>query len=264
MKTRSLLEICNNVALQLRFDQFTNVIGNTSKNASTVLLAVKQGLERDVFWHHPWAVLRRTSYFSFSANKGYYVLQTDFDHIINDTAWDLARGVPAVGPLDAVQWASVVSQESPFESVTFTIRGYEPASIDPGGGGRSVVGTGGTGLVPYQLAVFVYPTPSVPSAGPALRFEYISSEKVRASNGTAKSSFTADTDIPILDPDLVEHAGYVRALRLLGLQFADEMSELQEAMKVVSRRDGGFVRMQGHREARTFAVNTPNHYPTSR
>jgi hypothetical protein len=86
-------------------------------------------------------------------------------------------------------------------------------------------------------------------------FEYISSEKVRGSNGAAKTSFTNDTDVPMLDVDLVEQAGYVRALRLLGLGFADEMNELQEALKVVSRRDGGFMRMSGHREgATTYAL----------
>lgn len=270
MKTRSLLEICNNVATQLRFETFTNVIGNTSRNAQLVLLAVRQGLERDVFWHHPWAILRRTAYISFSANKSYYILAPDFDHVVNDTAWDIISKSPAVGPLDPVQWASVLAQQEPFGTVTFTIRGYEPATIVPAPGPNPgnqdpalTGGARGTGnsKTPYQLAVFIYPAPEANSAGPALMFEYISNECIVGTNGAAKTKFTADADVPVLDADLVEHAGYVRALRMLGLQFADEASELQEAMRVVSRRDGGYVRMQGHREARAYSLNTPNHYP---
>lgn len=251
MRTRTLLEICNNIAVQLRFATFTEVIGNDDKNAVTILLAVRQGMFRDVMKHHPWSILRREYSVAFAANRNYYVLPANFSHVVNDTSWDLQRNEPALGPLGSTQWMMLKNiEEASSRPVSFTIKGWEPGSSP---------GAPDTGK--YQLAVYIYPTPSVNSSGRALTFEYISDRVVSAANGSPKTDFATDNDSPVLDPDLVEHAGYVRALRLLGLRFDDEAEELAASLKTLSRRDGGALRMSasGHSLNRRDNLNIPGH-----
>ena len=179
-----------------------------------------------------------------------------FDHVINDTAWDVVRQRYAIGPLDPVDWAQVIGSGTPFpDAITFTVAGYESAG--------GVIG-GSASKIAYQQAIYVYPEPQSNSPGPALTIWYVSNEKVAGPDSLAKTDITADGDMPVLDADLVEHAAYVRCLRILGLGFADEMAELEANLKTVARRDGGRTRMNMAEATGLPYPNTPGHYPAFR
>ena len=250
METRTFLEICNDVAIQLRFDPIQSVSGNTDKNAVFVSLAVRQGLRRDVFWAHPWAILRREGGVAYQTNLAHYLLPSDFDHILNDTAWDAIRKLPAIGPLDPFEWEILKrSGDGPkVDAVAFTIAGPPAVSF------------GTVGPTSYRSYIHIDPVPTAKSSGPGMTYAYISEEIVVSSAGVRKNDFTADSDVPVLDASLVEHAGYVRGLRMLGLGFADEMRELQAAIKVVARRDGGRARMSASGgRGKILLSNTPGY-----
>ena len=260
----TFLEICNNVLIQLRFDPLESVIGNTDRNARFVELAVNQGLTRDVSWHHPWSSLRRYQTVLFRNGKFVYSLPDDFDHIVNDTAWDLKRRAPAIGPLNQFEWSRLTGRSgNDRESnvgksrVRFTITsGAQTGSLTPSPG----VPTTETGDV-----LVVFPTPTENDTKPSLSYSYVSNQVVLQSNGKFSTKFLNDSDVPVLDADLVEHAGYVRGLRMLGLNFADEMAELQAALKSKGREDGGRQRIinMGTNRRHVLYANTPGYTPQS-
>ena len=249
MKTRTFLEICNNVAIELRFEKFVSVVSNEDKNAEFVGLMVQQGIERDVASYHPWASLRRQAGVPFSAGRDIYGLPDDFDYIINNTAWDTVKQAPAEGPMDPVDWSALkgsTSLASSIRTITFTILG-----------GTNAVGALQPGNV-QQMAVL--PVPAQATSGPAITYMYVSEDRVLDASGKLKPWFTDDADIPLFDADLVELAGLVRALRSLGLRFADQMDELQAKLKSEARRDGGrrTATVAGH-VGKVLMSSTPGH-----
>lgn len=72
--------------------------------------------------------------------------------------------------------------------------------------------------------MFIHP---VPSAAETLVFEYITAEWCADSSDVGQTAWAADTDVPILDSDLLTLDTVVRYKRQNGLDFASEADELQ-------------------------------------
>lgn len=108
---------------------------------------------------------------SFSFTKAKYSIPSDYDRQINRTHWDKGRHWEMLGPVTPQQWEWLLS-------------GY--------------ISTGPR--IRYRLFGGYVQLWPAPGAGSVLGFEYVSNAWAADATGTAKSSFTADTDTCIF-PD---------------------------------------------------------------
>lgn len=79
-----------------------------------------------------------------------------------------------------------------------------------------------------------------PQSGEQVRFEYVCNTPVRAADGTLKQRFTADTDEPLLDDELVLQETLWRYQRLLGLPtWQDARAECQSYRRSLEGQESG-------------------------
>jgi hypothetical protein len=101
-----------------------------------------------------------------------YTLATDFWSYVPGTLWPVSSGRPADLPVTVTDWAMLRAGIG-FSSIAFNCRIYND-----------------------KLQV------QNPEADYVLQYEYISKNAVTSSGGTAQETFSADTDLCILDEEL--------------------------------------------------------------
>lgn len=145
-----------------------------------------------------------------------YPLPSDFKRPVDNTMWDRSRFWSMRGPQSPQQWqlfkSSVIGRASIQRRFRFRYTaGAQVFSIDP------------------------VPTDN----GSALVFEYVSTSWCQSAGGTPQSQWLADTDIGILDEDLIELGVRWRMLRRLGLAYSEELDEYERAVGQALASDGG-------------------------
>ena len=102
---------------------------------------------------------------------------------------------------------------------------------------------------------FVDPTPV--AAGEDLIFEYISENWLTEAAGTTGADvWAADTDVAILDEDLITMGVIWRFLRARGLAFETQLAEYEREAAQAIARDGGAPAL--HTARRTFTLPAGN------
>lgn len=98
------------------------------------------------------------------------------------------------------------------------------------------------------------------TAGETLVIEYVSSSWCQKSDGTAQSAWAADTDVARLDEELIELGVMWRFLRSLGLSYADEWQEWDDAVGLAIAQDQPLETIQiagvGEKEDPALEANT--------
>jgi len=123
----------------------------------------------------PWHVLRKEQ--TFTAVTGETqpgVLPADLDRIIPETLWDRTYRRLISGAIPAIQWQSM------------------KATLPAGGFDRWFTLRG--------TAILIYPSMA---GGEACAFEYVSKAFCTSAGGTAQTDWAADTDVPLLDEELL-------------------------------------------------------------
>jgi len=193
----SLLTICTNAADEVGVERPSSVIGNPSATAQKLLrYANKAG--NSLMKSDPWQVLRKERTFSaVGAETQASIFPADFDRIVKETFWN--RSLPALvsGPVTATQW-----------------QGLKATTYD-----------GGPKFAYRGDAILLIPAPS---AGQTLSFEYVSNLWCKSASGTGQAAFAADTDVGVLDEELI-----LRFLKVIYL--TDE--GLPNGMATVEARD---------------------------
>lgn len=111
---------------------------------------------------------------TFTLGKVKYAMPSDYDRKIDRTDWDKTKHWEMLGPETAQQWEWLLS-------------GY--------------ISTGPR--IRYRILGGYYQIWPMVTSGDTLGFEYVSNAWAADSGGTAKSSFTADTDACIFPPRLM-------------------------------------------------------------
>lgn len=155
---------------------------------------------------------------SFTFGQSGYALPSDFERPIDNTMWDRSRFWSMRGPLSPQQWqlykSSVIGQASIQRRFRFRrISGANRFSIDP------------------------VPTDN----GSALVYEYVSNAwcQSAASPPVPQTTWQADTDTGILDEWLIQLGVRWRALRRLGMSYAEELDEYERQVDKAVAHDGG-------------------------
>lgn len=142
---------------------------------------------------------------------------SDFNFYVNDTMWNRTTDRQIMGPVSAAQWQA-------FQAVGLL------ASPDAYFRFR---GTGTDSLL-------IYPTPT---AGQTAAYEYCSDQWCESAAGTDQSAFAVDTDVGILDEELITLGVVWRFLQAKGFDYAEPFRTYEmEVLKAIGR-DGGKARI---------------------
>lgn len=152
----------------------------------------------------------------FTFGQSDYPLPSDFQRPVDNTMWDRSRFWSMRGPQSPQQWqlykSSVIGRASIQRRFRFRrINGNMVFSIDP------------------------VPTDN----GSALVFEYVSNAWCESATGTPQNQWEADTDIGILDEDLLMLGTRWRVYARLGFAYQSELDEYEREVSKAMAADGG-------------------------
>lgn len=212
----SALTIIQDTFDEVGFPRPSSVVSNTDQLARQSL-ALLNRTGKELARDHDWKVLVREHSFSTAAGTADYALPSDFDHFIDDTAWNRTDTETLQGPLSAQSWQRIKS----FGSGT------------SGQGWRVKRSTSGA----ITNRFVIDPTPT---AIETLVFEYVSTSWLTDTLGTTgKAAVTVDTDLPLLPEHLLIMGLRWRVLAAKGLEYGDQLAEFQASVRREMGRDGG-------------------------
>lgn len=172
----TLLTICNAIADYTSGPRPASIAGNTNPDAQTYLRIVNK-VGKKLMKIYPWNILRKENTFTAPGTETLVAaasMPSDFDRFIPESFWDRSTSVLLSGPISAQEWAGLKASSYTGDNPKFTYRG---------------------GII---LAI-----PTV-SSGDSMAFEYISSKYLTdAAGATPKVAFTVDTDVALLDEELI-------------------------------------------------------------
>jgi hypothetical protein len=203
----SLLTICQNAAIRLGLPKPLNVIGSSDENTRR-LLAVAQEEGQDLAYRTDWNKLVLEANFTTDGSSSYdlSVIAPAYDYMVNSVIWNRTDREPVVyiNPDNYQQekaWG-VLTVNNKFRFV----------------GGALIL------------------EPAVASSQ-NLVFEYMSRAFCKSASGTAQTSWLADTDIGVLDEEVMTLGVIWRFRRLIGFDFAPDLSTYERRVQFSLGRD---------------------------
>lgn len=209
----SLLTVAQAVAEEVGLPAPTAVIGSTDKTAKLLLRLINRAGKR--LAKKNWTVLQKEYTFSTADGTADYALPSDFDRLLDMTAWDRSLYWSLRGPTGPALWQVRKS-------------GLVAPSIRKG-----------FRIKPSTRVNRFYLDPT-PSSIASMVFEYASDQWVKnAANDTGKSAYALDTDVAILSEELIELEVIWRLLNRKGFAYEEERQEAKDAIDLAFAEDGG-------------------------
>lgn len=185
-----------------------SVVGGSDQNVRTMLgIANREG--RELAKRFDWQVLQATHTFLSVAAEEQDAIPADFARFIDESFWNRSQNRPVLGPTSPEEWEELSATSAP--AVTDYWRRY-------------------------GNLIFIKGTPT---AGETYAYGYVSKNWVYADDGTLKSSFTLDTDIPLLDDELITLGVIWRFARSRGLDYSEDRQTYERAVSRAMASDGG-------------------------
>lgn len=221
----TLLSMCQQVARETGYSVPTTVIGNNDLIVAKLLASAQtegrmlaDGKISDKYGNvialHDWTALTKEQTFSTAAGTASYAMATvfsdgDFKRFVNDTWWDRSdnREMQLIG---AETWQ------------------YYKSGIVGSAGIRTKFRKRGTNLI-------LEPTPS---AIHTLAVEYVSKNWCMAAGGASQSAWAADSDVGILDEDIMVLGIKWRFLKSMKAFYAEEKKEYEDTLVSAMGSDG--------------------------
>ncbi len=232
----TLLELIQQAARELKLQVPSTVIGNTDPNIQQLLSFLE--LEgKELRREFNWPRLRKEVSFTLVDGTANYALPTDWDSFIQDTGWDQSNRYPLFGPYSAEEWQTIKrSGISSSLRKGFTIKGAADSEfyLDPTPSSSTA---GQIVSLEYISRNWIRPV-AWSSGGNVTLGDYVWNNGVMyeatsggvfsasapthttgsASNGTATldvstdlyETFSVDTDVPLLDQELLKLGAKVR------------------------------------------------------
>lgn len=210
----SLLTIIQNSCAEVGVSTPSSVIGNTDANVVQMLSL----LNREGKWlarGYDWQILRKEGSFTTAATNVQIsdltsfvdtsaASVTDFDRFVPKTLWDRTASEQIGEPLTAARYQGDLANVTTGVRYRYVIRGN---------------------------ALYFSP---VPPASHSVYFEYFKKHWCASSGGTGKVAFTVDTDVGILDEDMLTQGLVVRFLKAKGLDYAEEFRRYEHLISVLT------------------------------
>jgi|TARA_R110000803_G_scaffold20541_4_gene52757 hypothetical protein len=158
-----------------------------------------------------WQILTKEKTFTSVATETQTstILEADFDRFIPETFWDRTDSFLMTGPTTAKEWQNL-----------------------------KATSYNNTGARKFRLrgdSILIIP---VPTAGLSYAYEYISTKWVDiAATGTPKVAFTIDTDVPLLNPELLTLGIIYEYLEGDGLPSVSAAKAYLDMFKLLAKND---------------------------
>lgn len=204
----TLLSIVQNAADILAVTRPSSAVTANDTTARVLLVcAQREGKALSRRW--TWAALTKSNTFTSTATEVQTgAIPSDFDRMLADSFFNRTIKRPVRGPLTAQEWET---QKALTAAVLFDAYRI------------------------YDGELHMYPTPS---AGWTYAFGYVSNKWCESSGGTAQAEWAADSDVALLDEELMTLGVIWRFKQSRGLDFAaDQMLYEREVMQA-TQRDG--------------------------
>lgn len=207
----TILSMVQNACRIMDLESPSTVIGNTSQSHVAVLLGLANQEGKELARRAAWSILTKIQTFtSLASEEQTGMLPSDFDRMIPETFYNRTRKRQVLGPLSAQEWEAQ-------KAITATVL-YDSFRIRGG-------------------AVQMIPTPV---AGMTYAFEYVSSKWCQNSGGdTQYTEWTADTNVGLLDEELMKLGLLWRFRQSKGLDYAESFRTYETQVEQAISRDGG-------------------------
>lgn len=223
----TLLTIIQDAADDLGITRPSTVISNTTTEARQLLrLANKEGYA--LANRFQWQEMVRENTFTMVATQnqgainGTVVSDSDFDYIMPGTVWNRTTDLPIIGSTEETDWQLLQSFNvtGPFER--------------------------------YRIQNDNFYINPAPTAGHTLAFEYMSTSWCESSGGTGQSEWAADTDVPVLDAEIMTLGIIWRWRQRKGLDYAEDFQEYERRVVEAENRNksGKTLSLNGNFEKR--------------
>lgn len=208
----NLLQIGETAADRIGIPRPTSLIGSSDQNAR-LLLSVAQQEGKDLASRHAWQAITKEKTFTSTATEVQAnVIPSDFDRFVDGTFWNRTENRLVLGPASAQEWQALKSDRIQAIHDIFRHRGND---------------------------LLLLPTPA---AGASYAFEYVSLWWVAEATDTdtpAREQFEQDTDVPVIDSELVSLGVVWRFLRAKGLDYSEPFRSYELLLARKMGRDGG-------------------------
>jgi hypothetical protein len=235
----TLLTMCQQALREVGdFEVPATIVANTAQTA-VKLLAHAQREGRELSRRHKWEEL--ISEKTFAKNTGTdlgdgstsYALPTDYRHAIAATWFDRGTRAPISGPVTSSEWQMLMAENlTAGYQYYFRIRG---------------------GLI------LAYPNPT---GTDKLAFEYVSTHWCKSSGGTGQTAWAADTDVGVLDEELMTMGIVWRFQKETGLPWKADFAAYEGQLRQATARSGSAKVLQFGRSSKagtnTYQPNTAN------
>lgn len=217
----SLLTICQDAATACGFPSPSSIVGSSDKTAKQLLsLAIREG--HYLSTKKDWSRLVSEHTFTLATADQDYALPADFRWIIPNTTYNRDDNRIVLNPISSQDWQFLKA----WTSISGLTR-------------RARIRNN---LIEFEETI------AAADNGKTIAFEYLSSYWAdTAAGGAKKSKFTLDTDVSLIDEELVTLGLIWRFRRAKGLDFEDERAEYLAQLNVIKAADGG---------ARTLSMNS--------
>ena len=202
----TLLSICQAVIDEIGENRPTSII-NSSDPVARRLVAAANAEGLALSRAHLWSILQREHTFTTSVDVDAYQLPADFYKLTQSTAWNRSDFRQMTAGMSPAQWQRAKGY------LTSSPSGYYQIRILSG---------------PLTGSVLVDP---VPAGALDLVYEYQSAWWCQSSGGTGQAAWAADTDVPVLDAELMRLGILWRMRRILGMAYSDDRADAEIALR---------------------------------
>ena len=210
----SLLSVAQAVAEEVGLKSPSTVIGNSDRQVKQLLRLINRSGR--LLAKKNWTILQNEHTFSTVASTASYDLPSDFDRLLDFTAWDRTNYWQLRGPLSPKEWQIKKSALV----ATATLRSNFRIKADT-----------------RVNKLFVDPTPTSVNS---FVFEYASSQWVKDSgNSTGKTAYAVDTDVSLIAEELLELDVIWRILERKGFAYDEAKREAEDQIDKAFAEDGG-------------------------
>lgn len=209
----SLLTVAQNVADEVGLPRPSAVIGSTDRTVRQLLRFINRTGE--LLAKKNWTILQKEHTDTTVNGTASYSLPSDFERLLDETAWDRDTYWQMRGPLDPRQW-----QVRKSGLLAVSVRSNFRIKADT-----------------RVNKFFIDPTPS--SANDIV-FEYASTQWVKDSgNTTGKNAYAVDGDISLISEHLIELGAIWRMLDRKGFAYEEAKEEFEREVERAYAEDGG-------------------------
>lgn len=186
----------------------TTVFSNAGETAKQMrALANQDGIE--LMRRDTWEQLTTEKTFTALAQEEQTgAIPSDFDHMLNETFYNRTRKRQVTGPLSPTEWQAQKSILATVLYDSYRIRGS---------------------------AILMIP---VPTAGDEYAYEYITKNWCESSVGVGKPRFTADTDVSLIDEELITLGVVWCFLKAKGFDYAESFRTYELQVSQALARSG--------------------------